>query len=213
MQSRSSGQAKVFCIGFQKTGTSSLREALKMLDYRVAGVFGRDLPLAKLRAEYVERGLVIAAQHDAVEDMPWPLMFRELDEAFPGAKFILSVRDTDRWYRSIADHFGPNPYHIQQLTYGDDAPEPVNHEARYRRVYEAHNRAVVNHFTNRPEDLMVFSLEQGDGWQELGRFLGRDDVPTGPFVRTNSAASRKSFTNRLRNRLRRMGLPIARMDG
>lgn len=204
---------KVFCIGFQKTGTSSLRDALGQIGYSVTGVFGRDVPLDELRRSFVERGLEIAARYDAVEDMPWPLMFRELDAAFPGSKFILTMRSTDRWYRSIADHFGANPYHIQQLTYGDDAPAPVGHEQRYREVYEAHNAAVQAYFADRPDDFLEFWLERGDGWDKLGAFLGRDDVPSGQFVHTNSQNQRKSFVNRVRSKLIRVGIPLKPMDG
>lgn len=204
---------KVFCIGFQKTGTSSLRDALAQLGYRVCGVFGRDVPLDELRKTFVERGLEIAEDYDAVEDMPWPLMFSELDQKFPGSKFILTVRNTDRWYRSIANHFGDNPYHIQQLTYGDDAPAPVGHEARYREIYEAHNEAVRSYFADRPHDFLEFRLESGHGWKELGEFLGRDDLPEGQFVHTNSQTQRLTVANRVRRKLIRMGLPLKPMDG
>lgn len=203
---------KVFCIGFQKTGTSSLRDALRTLGYDVTGVFGRKIKLAELKRRYVEIGLEIARQHDAVEDMPWPLMFRELDAEFPGSKFILTVRETDRWYKSIAGHFGDNPYHLQQLTYGDDAPAPVGHEARYREVYESHNAAVQAHFAGRPDDLLVMRLENGDAWDKLCPFLGVPMMDT-PFVHTNSSALRRTLGNRIRRRLRMLGLPLPAMDG
>lgn len=203
---------KVFCIGFQKTGTSSMRDALEQLGYRVTGVFGRQTPLTELRETFVATGLEIADQYDAVEDMPWPLMFRELDAQFPGSKFILTLRETDRWYKSIADHFGPNPYHIQQLTYGDDAPAPVGHESRYREVYERHNREVLDYFADRPQDLLIMRLEQGDGWDKLGAFLG-ETVPGGPFVRTNSSRQRKTLSQRIIKRLNKMGLSLKTMDG
>lgn len=205
-------QTKVFCIGFQKTGTSSMRDALQQLGYRVAGVYGRNQTLAQLRSSYVEQGLTLAREYDSAEDMPWPLIFRELDRAFPGSKFILTRRPTDRWYSSIAGHFGANPYHLQQLTYGEDAPAPVGHEARYREVYEAHNRAVLDHFADRPDDLLVMELENGDGWGKLGAFLGIT-VPDGPFVRTNTSKQRKSLFQRARKRLDRMGFPVGVMDG
>ena len=206
-------RAKVFCIGFQKTGTSSLREALMQLGYRVTGVFGRDTPLDELRETFVQTGLRIAGDFDAVEDMPWPLMFRELDKAFPGSKFILTLRDTDKWYGSIAGHFGANPYHIQQLTYGEEFPAPVGHEQRYREVFEAHNAAVREYFSGRPEDLLEFSLERGDGWAELCSFLDIVDVPDGPFVHTNSTRQRRGLFYRLHKRMSRLGVPFDRMDG
>lgn len=203
---------KVFCIGFQKTGTSSMRDALQRLGYRVIGVYGRNQTLAQLRETYVEQGIALARQHDAVEDMPWPLIFRELDAAFPGSRFVLTLRDTDRWYRSIAGHFGANPYHIQQLTYGEDAPAPVGHEQRYRQVYEAHNTAVRKYFAGRPQDLLVMELEKGDGWAKLGEFLGVP-VPEGPFVRTNTSGQRSSLLERVRKKLYRIGVPVGTMDG
>jgi len=203
---------KVFCIGLQKTGTSSMRDALQQLGYRVAGVYGRDKSLEELRQTYVEDGIALARQYDSVEDMPWPLIFRELDAAYPGSKFILTVRETDRWYKSIAGHFGANPYHLQQLTYGDDAPAPVGHEARYREVFEAHNAAVRAHFSERPDDLLIMELEKGDGWSKMGAFLGVP-VPDGPFVRTNTSGQRRTLFNRVRSRLKRIGVPVGTMDG
>lgn len=190
-----------------------MRDALQEIGYSVTGVFGRDVELNDLRQTFVDRGLEIAKHYDAVEDMPWPLMFRELDEAFPGSKFILTMRETDRWYQSIAGHFGANPYHIQQLTYGDDAPAPVGHEARYKQVYDAHNERVRAYFADRPETLLEFWLERGDGWAELGEFLGLEPVPDGPFVHTNSNKQRKSIYNRVRKKLTKVGIPYTTMDG
>ena len=200
-------KTKVFCVGFQKTGTTSLESALEAFGYRVAGVFGRQMTLDEMRRTYVEVGLQVAAEHDAVQDMPWPLMFRQLDAAFPGSRFILTVRDTEKWYSSIASHFGSTPYHISQNTYGEDAPCPVGHEARYKQVYEAHNRAVLDYFQDRPNDLLVMDLGRGDGWEALCPFIG-EPIPDRPFVRTNTAGNRRSLIYRVRKRLHLLGLPV-----
>lgn len=197
---------KVFCIGFQKTGTTSLEVALQSMGYTVKSCFGRELTLERLRQTFVQAGLEIAREYDAVEDMPWPLMFRELDEAFPGARFILTLRDTDRWLTSICKHFGNNPHVMQQLTYGEDAAAPLGNEERYRQVYEAHNKAVLDYFAERPQDLLVLRLEDGDGWDKLAPFLGLENAPSGPFVHTNTGKARNSLFRRLRGRLRRAGI-------
>jgi hypothetical protein len=194
---------KVFCIGFQKTGTTSMAAALEILGYRVTSIFGRDLELDDLRRSYVARGLKIAAGVDAVQDMPWPLMYRELDAAFPGARFILTWRETDRWLASICGHFGRNPAVLQALTYGEDAAFPVGHEARYRAVYERHNSEVRGYFRDRPGDLLEMNLARGDGWAPLCAFLGAP-VPDVPFPASNSARSRMSLATRLRKRVRRL---------
>lgn len=202
---------KVFCIGYQKTGTTSINLALTRLGYRVASVFGRDLPLEEIRRTYVARGLEFARTHDAVEDMPFPLIFRELDAAFPGSRFILTWRETDRWLASIRDHFGANPGVLQQLAYGEDAPAPVGHEARYAEVYDRHNAEVRDYFRDRPTDLLEMNLSKGEGWEALCGFLGRP-APDEPFPRTNTTGQRKSLAQRIRRRLNKMGLPVAALN-
>ena len=203
---------KVFCVGFQKTGTSSLRDALRSLGYKVAGVYGRGQDLASLQATYVEEGLRLAHEYDAVQDMPWPLIFRELDGAFPGSKFILLEREEESWFRSIAGHFGEQPDAMQELIYGADAGAPLGNKARYLEVYERHNEAVRAYFAERPQDFLVMNLQNGDGWNELGRFLGVA-VPDGPFVKTNTAQQRRSLFQRIRGKLFKMGLPVGTMHG
>jgi len=197
--------SKVFCIGFQKTGTTSMEAALRILGYRVASIFGHeDRDLEALRRDFVTRGLAIAADVDAVQDMPWPLMYRELDAAFPGSKFILTWRDPDRWLASICDHFGDNPDILQALTYGPDAAFPVGHETHYREVYARHNAAVRTYFRDRPGDLLAMNLSQGGGWPALCGFLG-EPVPEALFPTSNTARSRrKPLMRRIRNRVARL---------
>ena len=199
---------KVFCIGFQKTGTTSMEAALGILGYRVASIFGHEArDLAALRRDLVPRGLEIARQVDAVQDMPWPLLFRELDAAFPGSRFILTWRDSDGWIASICRHFGHNPDILQALTYGPDAAFPVGHEAHYREVYARHNAAVRTYFRDRPADLLEMNLSKGDGWAALCGFLGTP-VPDRPFPTSNTAQSRrKPLIRRIRNRVARLTAP------
>jgi hypothetical protein len=198
-------RTKVFCIGFQKTGTTSMEKALRQFGYRVTGVFGDDLPLEDVRRTYVQTALKLAGEYDAVQDLPFPLVFRELDQAFPGSKFILTVRDTDRWFKSISSHFGEGRGPLQALAYGEDAPHPVGHEQRYREVYEAHNRDVLAYFKDRPNDLLVLDLEAGDGWDKLCPFLG-EPVPDIPFYHANAAQLRQTMLYRVVARLRKFGV-------
>jgi len=86
---------KVFGIGFHKTGTTTLRDALMMLGYRVTGPNGtKDPAIAAKLDEMVED---LSAHFDAFQDNPWPLVYRKMDALHPGSKFVLTVRDPDRW--------------------------------------------------------------------------------------------------------------------
>ncbi|QIE55868.1 sulfotransferase family protein [Pikeienuella piscinae] len=196
----SNSRAKVFCVGFQKTGTTSINAALTRLGYNVASVWGYYRGYDRLKATYVEECLKLAKKRDAVEDMPWPLLFRELDQAFPGAKFILTWRESERWLKSICTHFGANPHPMQELTYGREHPAPVGHEARYVEVYEAHNAAVRAHFQDRPDDLLEMNLENGDGWAALCPFIGAP-IPDEPFPRANTVSSRDALSYKLMKRV------------
>ena len=80
---------KVFCLGFQKTGTSSLDIALTQLGYEVV-VYDAFRDLAQKQgltwAEIEERALELASKFDAAKDTPWPLLYKQLDTAYPGSR-------------------------------------------------------------------------------------------------------------------------------
>lgn len=190
---------KVFCIGFQKTGTTSMEVALQMLGMKVDSVYGRDQSLVEMRRTVVQRGLERAHEVDAVQDMPWPLLFRELDEAFPEAQFVLTVRDEEAWWFSILGHFGGNSDVMQQLVYGEDAGAPLGNERRYRRIYREHNTRVREYFADRPGKLLEIDFSGPVDWQPLCSFLGVEP-PAVPFPKSNQPKQYPSLKRTLRRR-------------
>ncbi len=192
---------KLFGVGFHKTGTSSLGRALERLGYRVGGPFGvRDPDIARTALAEAERRLTGV---DAVQDNPWPLLFRELDARHPGSRFVLTVRPTEDWWASVLGHFGGRSTPMREWIYGEGHGDPVGHEAIYRERYEHHNAEVEAHFADRPEKLLVLRLTDGEGWDELCAFLGRP-VPAEPFPRVNAAGPVTTVVNRGRDRARRL---------
>ncbi len=189
---------KVFCIGFQKTGTTSLHAALTMLGYNTASVVGRGLSADQLRAQALSLCIATAEKVDAAQDMPWPLFFRELDRALPGSKFVLTVRDPDAWFASVERHFGDRPDAMQEFVYG--AAAPAGQRDRYLSVYKDHEAAVRRYFDGRPADLLVMDLEAGDGWDTLCAFLGAP-TPRHPFPEKNRTRDRTSLLFRARRRI------------
>jgi hypothetical protein len=189
---------KVMGIGFHKTGTTSLRVALEQLGYTVTGPDWTDNPrigtevygLARRRLEEV----------DAVQDNPWPILFREIDGWYPDARFVLTIRSTDSWIRSTVNYFGTRTTPMRQWIYGPEAGCPQGHEDVYVRRYEQHNRDVLAYFRDRPGDLLVMDLTRGDGWDKLCAFLGVA-VPDTAFPHANAA--RPSRGARIVRRIRR----------
>ena len=170
---------KVFCIGFHRTGTKSLAAALETLGYRVTGPNGARDPAIEQRA--LPLALALAAEFDALNDNPTPMLYKELDTAFPSSRFILTKRPTDAWLASAVRYFGAEETPMREWIYGHGSP--LGFEAAYRTRYESHTADVVSHFRDR-SDLLVLDFEAGDGWPELCAFLG-EDIPETPFPHIN----------------------------
>jgi len=197
---------KVFGIGFHKTMTTSLARALYTLGYHVEGTFSTgDFEDEDELSKYV---VETATEYDALQDVPWPLFYELLDQQFPGSKFILTVRDPDRWWSSVKTHFGSKDIPTHEYIYG--VPTAEGHEMTYRRRFLAHNEEVEGYFEDRPDDLLVMDMADGDGWQELCTFL---DVPVPPFgfPHQNPAGGRRA--GRIRRKLRREAEKTARKLG
>jgi hypothetical protein len=177
---------KVFGIGFHKTGTSSLGRALEELGFRVTGGFGVHDP--EIAEKALETAMRLIPDFDAFQDNPWPLLYRELDRSYPGSKFILTVRDSERWIESQLRHFGSTQTPMRQWIYGVGCPQ--GNEERYLSVYAEHDRAVRSYFAERSDDLLVMNLPGGDGWRELCPFLGVE-IPDIPFFHVNQAEDRE----------------------
>jgi hypothetical protein len=196
---------KVFCIGFHKTGTTSMAAALRILGYRVKGSFGcRDPHIA---GNVLRRATKLAQRFDAFQDNPWPVLYKELDARFPGSKFILTVRDPESWIASQLDHFAKRDSQMRRWVYG--AGTPRGNEATYLARLLQHEAEVREYFAERPDDLLVMDLAMGDGWEPLCRFLGKD-VPDMPFPRKNAAESRRLRWRLARSRPERVRVALAR---
>ena len=176
---------KIFGIGFHKTGTKSLAQALTTLKFSVTGPNGvHDPDIARKAFMYVEE---LVPKYDAFQDNPWPILFRELDARYPGSKFILTVRTPEEWIRSLVGHFGTTDTPMRAWIYG--VGHPQGHETLYLKRYEQHNRDVQAHFKHRPADLLVMDFAAGDGWEKLCPFLGCK-IPKSPFPHVNKATER-----------------------
>ncbi len=197
---------KVFCIGFHKTGTSSLGVALEKLGYRVTGFFPfRDLASQDnlTFSEVRERALEVANQYDAAQDSPWPILYQQLDEAFPGSKFIHVERNREAWIKSAVNDFADSPNAMRNLIYG--VPFPKGHEDIWLDRYDRHNREVKEYFASRPGDFISLDMDRNEvNWENLCSFLGEPD-PAIPWPHANRRVVKK-YKLRFWKLMRKLGL-------
>lgn len=186
---------RIFGIGMQKTATTSLDAALKVLGFDSAHWLDGKWAVAILR-EMRELGRSQTLErHYALCDLPIAILFRELDRAYPGSKFILTVRDEVDWLVSTKNHWS---YEHNTFRADWDKWPAANtiHRATYRQAhfdaevmlsrYRRHNADVREYFRNRPRDLLVMDMTRGAGWKELCPFVERE-IPKGEYPRAYSA--------------------------
>jgi hypothetical protein len=169
-------RTKIFCIGFHKTGTSSMGKLFRRLGYAAQGSYKtRDAEfVARLARRELAELFGIANGAQAFHDNPWPVFYRELDQRFPDSRFILTLRDPASWIRSAVNHFGKQDDPLspmRQLIYG--APTPVGNEDVYVERFRRHNEEVKDYFAGRPQDLLAIDLSEGDALDPICDFLGR----------------------------------------
>lgn len=176
---------KVFGIGFHKTGTTSLDNALSQVGYRVTGPNG--VNDANIKQSMIQMCTDIVPKYDAFLDNPWPLLYQRLDGMYPKSQFVLTLRPTDEWIGSIVNHFGSEKTEMRKMIYGVGCPK--GNEAVYIDRYEQHNKDVLTYFENRPDDLLVLKVSEGEGWEKLSPFLGVDVIGNA-FPHENKASNR-----------------------
>ena len=200
----------VIGAGFGRTGTMSLKLALEMLGvgpcYHMLEVrknpSHRPVWLQATRHQPVDWDALFIDYNSGVD---WPIatFWRELSEYYPDAKFILTQRDPQRWYKSISNTIfksltGPPEDDqerrvmpselILERTFGGKHTD----EQYVIDTYLAHNQAVIDILDR--DRLLVY--DTGSGWGPLCEFLGLP-VPEEDYPNTNSTAE---FQSRMQQR-------------
>lgn len=193
---------KVFGIGFHKTGTSTLGRALRTLGYRVQKGRAFNHPGKPSIAEPVTVEKIwdavrpLIPLYAAFEDNPWPLLFRHIDAACPGARFIFTYRDPDRWIGSATRYFSNRNNATLDLIYSRRNFRIADNPAVALARYQQHNAEIREYFRGRAQDVLEWNLEAEPGWEPLCRFLDCEE-PTRSFPHANAAGGRSRKTPRV----------------
>lgn len=189
---------KVFCIGQNKTGTTTVEAVLKSLGYKMGDQSKGEMLFKEWQVRDFKNIVKLCKTADAFQDIPFSndFTYTVLDYAFPKSKFILTVRNNkDEWYESItrfhtklvgknrlptADDLKEFGYRYkgflwdaQQVKYGVDETTVYDYKI-YTDQYELHNQRVKEYFKYRPQDLLILNLSEENAMERLYTFLGVD---------------------------------------
>ena len=154
--------------------------ALVKLGYNVLGA-RLDMAYPLLDND-LDTPIKLAAGYDALQDIPWANLFKELDKAYPGSKFILTVREEQAWLNSALKHFSGKHYRMHEWMYGNGVID--GNEELYLKHFRQHYKDVDDYFKERKDDLLKMDLANGDGWDKLCAFLNCT-VPKQAFPHAN----------------------------
>lgn len=172
---------KVIGVGLNKTGTTSLGRAIEILGYENHQSWSLEKTI-DWKHNKTDELISFISNFNNVEDFPWALIYKELDEALDNTMFILTTRSTpEKWYESQCKHYlreyRQETLYINKTVYGYEDPHE-NKEA-YISKYVNHNKEVREYFQSKSNFVEV-CWENGDGWQELCSFL-ETETPTVDF--------------------------------
>jgi hypothetical protein len=98
---------KIFCIGFNKTGTKTLESILLRLGFRIPNLSDQiTKTVEQLHLGNFSPLSSLINQYDAFSDNPFAtgVTYIHADALFPRSKFILTVRDPSSWFESLCNY-------------------------------------------------------------------------------------------------------------
>jgi len=215
-------RGKIFCIGFYKTGTTTLFEALKLLGYRTVngdkpGSYpGADDGTTLIRQ--IDAGnyrLPTFELFDAFTDNPYFRIWREICAQYPDAKYILTVRDEQRWIESCVRFYAHRRIRPMRVWMFGPHADPARSDASRQAwldAYREHNAAVRAHFAgSSPDRFIELDLVANPRWDELCRFLNQP-IPGHPLPHANPTRVDSPWRPAWRNLRRALGLEARRPD-
>jgi len=168
---------KVFAIGFNKTGTTSLHEIFGQLGY---------LSYHGTKWRNTSRPAIYYMYDSFCDGVPDDVP--RLDQMFPGSKFILQVRDLDAWLDSRLEH-------ILRLPKGKkrdpDWTAEVSSVEKWIKQRNAYHIEVLNYFKDRPEDLLLINfIRDPASADKIARFLGHEAAVEKSHANKNPGAGK-----------------------
>lgn len=158
---------QVFGIGLGKTATTSLNEALNILGYK-SKHYPRDL------------NSIINGTYNAATDTLIAAEYKYLNEKFPEAKFICTLRNKSEWLQSFEKHFEKDTVRglskdlialkLRKNLYGTIG----FNKNLYAQKFSSHIGDILDYFSRDMNKLIFINIlehSSGENWNTLCKFL------------------------------------------
>lgn len=194
---------KVFCIGKNKTGTTSVEVIFNKIGLAVGPQVEAELLLRNwAKNDFKPIINYVKYRGTAFQDIPFsvPKTYKVMDKAFPNSKFILTIRDSPEvWYKSLTTFHGklfgkeggtPTKQDLMNATYihkgwAWEAKKliglPFDENDIYNKEYLIknyvdYNNEVMKYFKDQPEKLLVINLKEANAAKKICEFIGSNII-------------------------------------
>gem|GEM_PF-5565419 len=118
---------------------------------------------------------------DAVMDSPIPLIYREIDEKFPNAKYILTTREEDSWLTSMKWMLTHGKviwnYSVELQKYHEELYHCFSYkEEILRKRWREYHAEIEEFFKDRPDDIHTINISEGFDTKALCDWLGKEHI-------------------------------------
>lgn len=175
---------KVFGIGFNKTGTTTLESVLRYYGYSLPDQAYQEKMITRSTFDGNYQPMIdLVGRFEAFQDMPFSQgsTYMTADKLFPDSKFILTIRDPEQWFASLCQ-FHKKLFNIESL--GDLTESHVRTQFHY--LYDGYVYENIKRFLTDESD------EQKEARWDL---LYNKDYYIERYLKRNDAI-RKYFSSR-----------------
>lgn len=173
---------KVFCIGQPKTGTKTMSKIFNKLGYKVnsnpicSNEYYSDYIMLDNTSKYYvnfKNNKEINCERannktiyenirlfDAFHDIPYSNNYRFIYKYYPESKFILTLRDSKSWFKSLFSYQkipGSSNYYTLYNLYGFGKFE-IKNKKHIIEKYEYYNNEIINFFKDKPNKLLIINI-------------------------------------------------------
>jgi hypothetical protein len=188
---------KYFLIGLNKTGTSSIRDALEVsMRFKPSLYIIRKI-FKKLNFDSKEIGHILNLTDTLIKeynftifkDRPWNTgCYKELNEKYGDAKFILTIRDQKEWWTSVQNWLSLKAVWVKDFDennknqilkskiqeYNTHFNCKTLNQNDYINYYNTYNNSVIEYFKDKP-NFYLFYLNKDFNWSNIQKIINLDE--------------------------------------
>ena len=178
---------KYICVGQPKTATKTMAKIFEILGFKVNSnplCFNDtdDFILLDNNVSYYINDTILQCYNniemfEAFHDYPYSFNYEYINNTFPDSKFILTIRDSEKWFNSLINYQyiqGASNKNLLKKIYGYEVILLEN-KTEIIFKYDEYNTNIIKYFKDTPDKLLIVDLTKDNiNLENLSKFLNKN---------------------------------------